>query len=44
VVANEFIDQGAGIEIGFMFSGRNRAVKKLNYNRKSNYKPKSDEE
>jgi hypothetical protein len=44
VVINEYVDQGIGVEIGFMFSGRNRAVKKLNYNRKSNYEPKSDDE
>lgn len=44
IVANEYIDQGIGVEVGFMFSGRNRSVKKLNYNRKPNYTPKSDEE
>ncbi len=43
VVINEYIDQGIGVEVVFMFSGRNRSVKKLNYNRKSNYEPKSDE-
>ncbi len=40
VVLNEFNDQGIGVEIGILFSGRHKSVQKLNYNRKANYQPK----